>query len=158
MFNEGFEVPVESAHLAGMTMPQVYDKELELIQSSCRDIESSRRLTEAQKAKLAEQFGDRFKNALELVAKRRVSRYHFTPSGRTIWTVKGRKGVYQVIPGTNFCNCDDYYFRVMYGKKALCYHIIAQKISSALGKFETSDLRDRQYSRITQRWRTKTRA
>jgi predicted nucleic acid-binding Zn finger protein len=69
--------------------------------------------------------------------------------------VKGRKGVYQVIPETNFCNCDDYYFRVMDGKRGLCYHIIAQKIASALGRFETSELKDTHYGRITQQWRTR---
>jgi predicted nucleic acid-binding Zn finger protein len=136
-------------------MSQAYDKELAVIESVCQDIASSHRLTESQRATLKEQFGDRFKNALELVEKRKVRMYKFKPSGRTIWTVKGRKGVYQVIPETNFCNCDDYYFRVMDGKRALCYHIIAQKISSALRRYETSDLRDAQYSRITQQWRTR---
>jgi predicted nucleic acid-binding Zn finger protein len=136
-------------------MSQAYDKELAAIESACQAISSSHRLTGSQRARLEEQFGDRFKNALELVEKRKVHKYKFKPSGRTIWTVKGRKGVYQVIPETNFCNCDDYYFRVMDGKRALCYHIIAQKISSVLGRIETSDLRDTQYSKITQQWRTR---
>lgn len=139
-------------------MSQAYERELEAIEELCRDIASSGKLTNAQKNKLAEQFGDRFKNALELVEKRKVHRYRFKPSRRTIWSVKGRKGVYQVIPETNFCNCDDYYFRVMDGKKALCYHIIGQKISSALGRFETSDLKDGQYGRITQQWRMRAEA
>jgi predicted nucleic acid-binding Zn finger protein len=136
-------------------MSLAYDKELTVIERVCQDIASSRRLTVSQRARLEEQFGDRFKNALALVEKRKVHRYKFKPSGRAIWTVKGRKGVYQVIPETNFCNCDDYYFRVMNGKRALCYHIIAQKISSALRRYETSDLRDAQYSKITQQWRTR---
>jgi len=136
-------------------MSQAYERELQVIEKACREISSSGKLTDAQKARLAQQFADRFKNALELVEKRKVHRFRFKPSGRVIWAVKGRKGVYQVIPETNFCNCDDYYFRVMDGKRALCYHIIAQKISSALGRFETSDLRDRQYARITQQWRTR---
>lgn len=136
-------------------MSKAYEQELEEIQSVCQAIASSGRLTDAQKAKLEAQFADRFKNALELVEKRKVHRYRFKPSGRTIWTVKGRKGVYQVIPETNFCNCDDYYFRVMDGKRALCYHIIAQRIAFALGRFQTSELRDTQYGRITQQWRTR---
>jgi predicted nucleic acid-binding Zn finger protein len=136
-------------------MSQPYEKELTVIESACKDIASSHELTDTQRAKLEKLFGDRFKNALELVEKRKVHRYKFKPSGRTIWTVKGRKGVYQVIPETNFCNCDDYYYRVMNGQRALCYHIIAQKIASSLGKYETSDLRDAQYSRITQQWRTR---
>jgi predicted nucleic acid-binding Zn finger protein len=136
-------------------MSRAYDKELTVIERVCQDIASSHRLTGSQRARLEEQFGDRFKNALALVEKRKVHRYKFKPSGRAIWTVKGRKAVYQVIPETNFCNCDDYYFRVMDGKRALCYHIIAQKISSALRRYETSDLRDAQYSKITQQWRTR---
>ena len=134
-------------------MSQSYEKELRAIERACQDIVSSGRLTKEQNAGLAEQFGDRFKNALQLVDGGKVHRYRFRPSGRVIWTVKGRKAVYQVIPETNFCNCDDYYFRVMNGQKALCYHIIAQKISSALKKHETSDLRDTQYARITRQWR-----
>ncbi len=136
-------------------MSQTYQKELEVIQTASQDIASSGKLTDPQKAKLTEQFGERFKNALELVEKGKVRRFRFKPSGRTIWAVRGRKAVYQVIPDTNFCNCDDYYFRVMEGKKALCYHIIAQKISSALGRFEKSDLRDTHYGKITQQWRTR---
>jgi predicted nucleic acid-binding Zn finger protein len=136
-------------------MLQAYEKELVVIGGACQDIASSHRLTSAERTKLEEQFGDRFRNALNLVEKRKVHRYKFKPSGRTIWTVKGRKGVYQVIPETNFCNCDDYYYRVMDGQRALCYHIIAQKIASSLGKYETSDLRDAQYSKITQQWRTR---
>jgi predicted nucleic acid-binding Zn finger protein len=46
----------------------------------------------------------------------------------------------------------------MDGKRALCYHIIAQRIASALGRYETSDLRDVQYSKITEQWRTKPEA
>ena len=139
--------------MAGLAMSQAYNKELEVIHAVCQDIVSSRKLTESQKTKLAERFGDRFKNALELVDKRKVKRFRFKPSGRIVWAVKGRKEVYQVIPETNFCNCNDYYFRVMDGKRALCYHIIAQRIASALGRFETSDLRDTQYAKITQQWR-----
>lgn len=136
-------------------MSHVYEKELKVIQNACQDIASSGKLTHSQKAKLEEEFGDRFKNALELVEKHRVRKYTFKPSERVIWAVKGRKGVYQVIPETNFCNCDDYYFRVMNGKRALCYHIVAQKISSAWGRYETSELRDKQYGKITQQWRSR---
>jgi predicted nucleic acid-binding Zn finger protein len=134
-------------------MSQGYDKELTVIQTVCERIASSHKLADPQRARLEEQFGDRFKNALELVEKRKVHKYRFKPSGRTIWAIRGRKGVYQVIPETNFCNCDDYYFRVMDGKRALCYHIIAQKVASALGRYESSDLQDTQYSKITEQWR-----
>ena len=140
--------------MAGIAMSHTYERELEVIEQACRDIASSGKLTDTQKNRLAERFADRVKNALELVDKHKVHRYRFRPSGRTIWTVEGRKRIYQVIPETTFCNCDDYYFRVMDGQKALCYHIIAQKIAFALGRFQTSDLKDAQYARITKQWRT----
>jgi predicted nucleic acid-binding Zn finger protein len=136
-------------------MSQGYDKELTVIETVCERLASSHKLADSQRARLKEQFGDRFKNALEIVEKRKVHRYGFKPSGRTIWAVRGRKAVYQVIPETNFCNCDDYYFRVMDGKRALCYHIIAQKVASALGRYESSDLQDTEYSKITEQWRTR---
>jgi len=136
-------------------MSEAYDKELAAIESVCQNLVSFHSLTETQRARLEGQFGDRFKNALDRVEKRNVHRYEFKPSGRTIWTVKGRKRVYQVIPETNFCNCDDFYYRVMDGQRALCYHIVAQKIASATGRYRTSELRDIQYSRITEQWRTR---
>ena len=139
-------------------MSQAYDRELTTIEVVCQNIASSHALTDAQRVRLEEQFGDRFKNAFELVKNQKVHRYRFKPSGRTIWAVNGRKGVYQVIPESNFCNCDDYYFRVMDGKRALCYHIIAQNLAAAIGTYETSELRDVQYSKITQQWRTKAEA
>jgi len=141
-----------------MIMSEAYQKELQTIQRVCHEIASSGKLTDDQETVLDEQFGERSKNALLLIGKQRVRRYRFKPSGRVVWAVRGRKGVYQVIPETNFCNCDDYYFRVMNGMRALCYHIIAQKIASALGKFQSSELRDRHYNKITQQWRTRPEA
>jgi predicted nucleic acid-binding Zn finger protein len=81
--------------------------------------------------------------------------FEFTPSKRVVWVVQGRSSEYQVIPDLPFCYCDDYYFRVMDRKRALCYHIIAQRIAEALGQFSTIQKNDSQYSTITDRWRAK---
>ena len=83
--------------------------------------------------------------------------YKFKPSGRIIWEVKGRTSSYQIMTRTYFCNCDDYYFRVMSSKKQLCYHIIAQKLAFALGKFDNEERSDRDYSKITSKWRKSVR-
>ncbi len=71
------------------------------------------------------------------------------PSGRTIWVVTGRGREYQVMPDSLFCTCDDYYFRVMEHKRELCYHVIAQQISEALGRHNVTEMADSHYAEIT---------
>ena len=51
-----------------------------------------------------------------------------------------------------FCTCDDYYFRVMDHKKQLCYHIIAQSLSEAMGKYTVTDMIDSLYPEITSKF------
>ena len=98
-------------------------------------------------------FGERFQKAFTLVRNGAVKCYLFKPSGRVIWEVTGRKSSYQVMPHTDFCSCDDYYFRVMNSKKQLCYHIIAQRIALALNEFEKEDHHDLDYGKVTKKWR-----
>lgn len=113
--------------------------------------ELSARLSEALKKLL----GERFTNGWELANTGKVRRYEFTPSRRTVWVVQGRRSEYQVMPDIPFCYCDDYYFRVMDRKRGLCYHIIAQRIAAALGKFGKVQKNDSQYSTVTDRWRAR---
>ena len=108
-------------------------------------------LTEQQKQILAKVFDKRLAPALGIVDARNVTSYRFNPSGRTIWVVRGRKGEYQVVPESMFCSCDDYYFRVMDNKKQLCYHLVAQQIAEAMGRFDSSDLPDSRYSEVASR-------
>ena len=56
------------------------------------------------------------------------------------------------MPDTMFCTCDDYYFRVMDHKKQLCYHIIAQSLSEAMGKYTVTDMIDSLYPEITSKF------
>ena len=109
-------------------------------------------LTDEQKQTLAKVFEKRLPQALALVDARNVTSYRFKPSGRTIWIVKGRKGEYQVVPESMFCTCDDYYFRVMDNKKQLCYHLVAQQIAEALGRFDANIASDSHYSEVTSKW------
>lgn len=132
--------------------PRNHD-EMRLIAQICAELESKHSLGKELSEKLEDHFGERSHRALNLVKKGSVKRYLFEPSGRVIWEVKGRKATYQVMPNTNFCSCDDYYFRVMNSKKQLCYHIIAQRIASALGRFEGEEHHDRDYGKITRKWK-----
>jgi len=94
-------------------------------------------------------FRKRFPQALALVEGGKVRKYQFSPSRRTVWVVTGRGRDYQVLPDSLFCTCDDYYFRVMEHKKQLCYHIIAQQLSEAMGKYNVMELTDSRYPEIT---------
>jgi len=132
--------------------PRDHD-EVRFIEQICREIESKKSLGKEIDKRIEDYFGERSHRALNLIEKGSVKRYLFKPSGRVIWEVKGRKSTYQVMPNTNFCSCDDYYFRVMNSKKQLCYHIIAQRIASALGRFERDEHHDRDYGKITRKWK-----
>ena len=119
------------------------------------ELESGKALSAELNDALKKLFGERFTNGWELANSKKVRRYDFTPSGRAVWVVQGRKSEYQVMPDIPFCYCDDYYFRVMDKKRGLCYHIIAQRIAAALGKFEKIQKNDSQYSTVTDRWRAR---
>jgi predicted nucleic acid-binding Zn finger protein len=128
-------------------------KELQTIERICSEIRDSKAIDGKLRAKLLAHFAGRFENALELIEKKRVKKYLFSPSGRVVWAVKGRKREYQVIPDSNFCCCDDYYFRVIDRRRQLCYHIIAQRLADALGNYVSEKLPDSAYNKITERWR-----
>jgi len=101
----------------------------------CRDIRENGRLTDEQKARLAETFGSRFAAAYRAVEEGKVKKYVFQPSGRTMWIVTGKERNYQILPSANFCSCFDFYFRVIGHDTSFCYHLIAQKLAKVLGKY-----------------------
>jgi len=127
-------------------------RELRSIERICAEIRLSGGIDGKTRAKLLAHFAKRFENALILIKAKQVKKYIFSPSGRVIWSVKGRKAEYQVIPDSNFCSCDDYYFRVIDRKRQLCYHIIAQRLADALEEYDLEKLPDSSYSKITERW------
>ena len=116
------------------------------------EISKTRNLTDGQRDQLTKIFEKRLPPALALVEGKKVTTLRFQPSGRLVWTVKGRTGEYQVMPESMFCTCDDYYFRVMDNKKQLCYHVIAQQLAEALGQYDTMELLDAQYAGLVSKW------
>ena len=127
-------------------------RELRSIERICAEIRLSGGIDGKTRAKLLAHFAKRFENALLLIKAKQVKKFIFSPSGRVIWSIKGRKAEYQVIPDSNFCSCDDYYFRVIDRKRQLCYHIIAQRLADALEEYDLEKLSDSSYSKITERW------
>lgn len=127
-----------------------------MLRQVSQDLRRTHVLTEEQKQTLSKVFEKRLPPALSLVDSQSITNYRFKPSGRTIWIVKGRKGEYQVMPESMFCTCDDYYFRVMDSKKQLCYHLVAQQIADALGRYATSEMADSRYAEIAAKWSART--
>ena len=120
-----------------------------ILKGACQEIGRTRIFSEDQKQTLTTVFQKRFQQALGLVEAGKVRKYQFSPSGRTVWVVTGRGRDYQVLPDSLFCTCDDYYFRVMEHKKQLCYHIIAQQLSEAMGKQNITEMSDSRYQEVT---------
>jgi len=134
-------------------MQATYQLENELMNEAYAELKSHHTLPSELRDRLGKVLGERFTNGMELADTRKVRRYDFQPSERTVWVVQGRKNEYQVIPEIPFCYCDDYYFRVMEKKRGLCYHIIAQRIAEALEQYDKFAKRDSEYSNITNDWR-----
>lgn len=127
--------------------------EIEVVDGACGRIRSKGELTEELKKELKEMFPKRFEEALKLALSKRVKKYLFRPSGRILWVVVGRRGEYQVIPEANFCSCEDFYFRVIGKKKQMCYHLMAQKLAEAVGTYEEVEEEDKNYGKITAKWK-----
>lgn len=128
--------------------------ELTLLDGVCEEMMAIKRITSEHKTQLSTAFGKRLENALQALAEKRVKRYLFKPSQRVIWIVVGKERDYQIIPGAEFCTCDDFYFRVMDQEVHLCYHLIAQRLAEALDDYDTIEEYDGLYEALMRDWRT----
>ncbi|MFW9942550.1 MAG: hypothetical protein ACFFFT_16040 [Candidatus Thorarchaeota archaeon] len=139
------------------TLDQIINQsadEKEILDKIILEIMPDHKIRNCHKKLLKRIFTDRFTRALNIVEKKAVRKYLFKPSLREVWTVHGRTQSYQVMPSSNYCSCDDFFFRVMDDKKKMCYHIIAQRLADALNMFEVVELPDSSYARITRKWRS----
>ncbi len=118
-----------------------------------KDVRASGELTDEQKTRLTETFGSRFTAAYKAMEERKVKKYVFNPSGRTMWVVTGKERDYQILPSANFCSCFDFYFRVIGHDTAFCYHILTQKLAEALGKYETVEKADADFTSMAKELR-----
>ncbi len=132
-------------------MPQ--PSEISMLKSICKRTEAEGRITGEHLTQLSTAFGSRFKKAWEALRERRVKKYLFKPSNKTVWIVVGRERDYLIMPAAEFCSCDDFYFRVMDGEVHLCYHLIAQKIAAALKQYDEIEENDELYNSLTAEWK-----
>jgi predicted nucleic acid-binding Zn finger protein len=131
----------------------VATEERRVLEGVCDELRSSRELTRAQWERLRSALGERFDKAWQAVERRRVKRYVFEPSGRTAWIVVGRESEYQVLPISGYCDCNDFYFRVVDGEAGLCYHLTAQRLADALDAFDEVREDDEFHDRLMAIWR-----
>ncbi len=119
---------------------------------------SERSLSRSAWERLHATFGERFDRAWRLVQEKRIKRYTFRPSGRVLWVAVGQTGEYQVYPAAGYCGCDDFYFRVLDGDVAICYHLLGQRLADALGAFDSIEEDDEAYSLLVGEWRAQARS
>jgi len=127
--------------------------ERRVLESVCDAARSAGKLTEDQWERLRSTFGDRFGKAWRLLEERRVKRYVFEPSGKTVWIVIGRSGEYQVLPASGYCGCGDFYFRVVDGEAGVCQHLIAQRLADCLGAYDDVSEEDEFLPKLMAEWR-----
>ncbi|KYH39190.1 MAG: hypothetical protein AYL28_001210 [Candidatus Bathyarchaeota archaeon B23] len=128
-------------------------EELELLEEVCEDAGRRGELSDGEVERLRGVFGDRFDRAWRLVEEGRIKRYVFQPSERRVWIAVGKEREYLLLPRAAYCSCGDFYFRVVDGEAALCYHLIAQRLAEALGRFEEVYEGDEFYDDLMAEWR-----
>ncbi len=128
-------------------------EERRILEGVCDELRTSRQLTRSQWERLRSALGERFDKAWRAVEQRRVKKYVFEPSGRTVWIVVGRESEYQVLPLSGYCDCSDFYFRVVDGEAGLCYHLTAQRLAEALDAYDEVNEDDEFHDRLMVEWR-----
>jgi len=126
--------------------------EAEMLEKVCKEIQEKGKITDAHISKFSSTFGQRSEKALEALRERRVKKYVFKPSGRIVWIVVGKEKEYLVMPAAEYCTCDDFYFQFHQGH--LCYHIIAQKLAEATGKFDLIEDDDQLFDILIKEWKS----
>ncbi|MDP6458239.1 MAG: hypothetical protein QGF78_02775 [Candidatus Bathyarchaeota archaeon] len=58
-----------------------------------------------------------------------------------------------MLPYSGYCDCSDFYFRVVDGEAGLCYHLLAQRLSEALNAYEEIREDDEVYEPLMEDWR-----
>ncbi len=127
--------------------------EITVLQKICGEANAGGEVSDAHLTRLRAAFGPRFERAWEALMEKRVKKYLFKPSGRVVWIVVGRERDYLLMPAADFCPCDDFYYRVMDREAHLCYHLIAQKMAEALGRYDSVEAEDGLYETLMGEWR-----
>jgi predicted nucleic acid-binding Zn finger protein len=129
------------------------EAETRALESIIQETKQKGKLTVEHQTRLSSIFGSRFLKAWEAVVDERVKNYIFKPSDRVVWIVVGRTRDYLILPAAKFCSCDDFYYSVMEGKAFLCYHLIAQRLAEALGRYDKIEEDDELHDVLMAEWK-----
>jgi predicted nucleic acid-binding Zn finger protein len=125
--------------------------EASTLDSICQTIRVEGDVSDSHVAELVDKFGQRADKALEALNESRIKKYVFQPSGRIVWIVVGKERDYLVMPSIGYCSCDDFYYQFDHGH--VCYHIIAQKLAEATGRFDFFEDDDQFYDVLIREWK-----
>ena len=125
--------------------------EASTLDSICQTIRVEGDVSDKHVAELVDTFGQRADKALEAFNESRIKKYVFQPSGRIVWIVVGKERDYLVMPSIGYCSCDDFYYQFDHGH--ICYHIIAQKLAEATGRFDLFEDDDQLYDILIKEWK-----
>jgi predicted nucleic acid-binding Zn finger protein len=117
------------------------------------ELKTHREISKRNWFKLKKLFGERFEKAWRLVSEGRIKRYIFNPSGRVLWVAIGQVGEYLIYPYAGYCGCNNFYFKVVDGEEAFCYHLLGQKIAEALKVYEEVREEDEAYQILMGVWK-----
>ncbi|MEM2922303.1 MAG: hypothetical protein QXF26_08330 [Candidatus Bathyarchaeia archaeon] len=124
------------------------NKEEETLRLGLEEASSTGSLTPSTRQLFSEVFGNRFRNAINSIDAAKVKKIIFKPSNRAVWLVSGKGKEHLILPRAGFCSCEDFYFRVISQEETLCYHLLAQKLAEALGRYSTTEEGDERYSEV----------
>ena len=71
--------------------------EINLLINVCNKIKIKKKLCKKERKFLSQIFFDRFKKAMKIIENKSIIRYTFNPSNRVVWSVKGKREIYQVM-------------------------------------------------------------
>jgi len=125
--------------------------EADVLEEICKTVKSEGKVSESHVSRLSEAFGQRVAKALEALNEGRIKKYVFKPSGRVVWIVVGKRRDYLVMPAIDYCSCYDFYFQ--FDRGHVCYHIIAQKLAEATGRFDDFEDDDQFYNVLIKEWK-----
>ena len=128
-------------------------EERRTLEQICDELRSSGEITRSQWNRLKNMLGERFIKAWQLIEQKRIKKYIFKPSNRVIWVAIGIKSEYQILPTSGYCDCSDFYFRVIDQEIGFCYHLLSQRLAEALKTYDEVHESDEFYEELMMEWR-----
>ena len=92
-----------------------------------------------------QEYGAKLDRAIDAVLSGAVKEARFLPSGRKVITVVGRLGDEFIDPEKPYCSCSNFFFRVLGGSEATCYHLLGYKMAAKAGEINVTEFADDEY-------------